>query len=118
MKRIFIVLPILVGGLLGVWYFFNRTPSVVDLNSEILQDIIKDGVACGLSVGNCTVDKVAGDYAKGTLPQAYWLAQKISGTWKVVVTGNGIPACTEIDKYSIPKDIFGNCIESTGQLRF
>jgi hypothetical protein len=100
----------------------NPSPTPVEEsgepNSLILQDIVKSGTNCDLNAANCRVDKVVGNYAKGTMPMAYWIAEKTSGVWKVVITGNGIPQCGEVDKYSVPKEIYGNCIESSGQLRY
>jgi hypothetical protein len=94
-------------------------------DKQILKDVVEGGVNCEFKTpdGNlakdvCKVVKIVGNYAKGTMPLAYWMAVKTDGKWKVVVTGNGIPRCEEIDKYSIPKEIYGNCIEATEKLRY
>lgn len=94
-------------------------PTVVlessDEPQQILQSLQGSGLECGTA--GCTVDKVVGEFAKGNMPMAYWIAKKVSGVWQVVVTGNGIPQCLEIDTYSIPQEIYGNCIEESGELR-
>jgi hypothetical protein len=46
------------------------------------------------------------------------IAAKKENEWHVVVRGNGIPSCEDIDHNSVPKEIFGNCIEKSGDLRF
>lgn len=105
--------------LIDVYFFKAQKPALTapqDLNSEILADIKESGIDCGID--GCGVDKVFGDYAKGIMPMAYWIAKKINNTWQVVVTGNGIPNCDEVDKFSVPKEIYGNCIEPIGELRF
>lgn len=96
-----------------------------EINNQILRDIVEGGVNCDLedADGNvvkdtCRVEKMVGDYAKGIMPQAYWMAVKTEGKWKVTVTGNGIPTCEEIDKNSFPSEIYANCIEVTGELRY
>lgn len=86
-----------------------------DVSEEIMRDLQLSGVDCGS--GKCTVDTVSGNFAKGTMPMAYWIASKTDGRWKVVVSGNGIPSCEEIDTNSIPKEIYGNCLETSGELR-
>lgn len=96
-----------------------------DVNTQIWRDIISNEVPCGLKTASgsavqegCSINKIVGNFAKGTMPMAYWIAMKSENTWKVIVTGNGIPACDKIDTYSIPKEIYGNCIEKSGDLRF
>lgn len=86
-----------------------------DESGQILQDLEKGGIECG---GKCTVETVTVDYAKGLMPMAYWIAMRTGGVWQVIITGNGIPECREIDVYEVPRDIYGNCIEQSGELRF
>jgi hypothetical protein len=95
------------------------------IRERIIHDLKSNGLDCNnkVSDGNilkdvCTVDKIVGNFAKGKMPQAYWIAVKQEDKWKAVITGNGIPSCKEIDTYSIPRDIYGNCIENSGELRF
>lgn len=110
---------IFVGAVLTAIYLFKpqepleNTPQ--DINLVILVDIKEAGIDCGDN--GCRVDKVVGDYAKGVMPLSYWIAQKTNNKWQVVVTGNGIPNCTEVDKYQIPLEIYGNCILKSGELR-
>jgi len=99
-------------------------PTTAPDYNQILNDITSDGINCTLTdaQGNvipnsCSVDKVSGDYAKGIMPQGYWIAKKLNNIWRVSITGNGIPNCQEIDEKSIPQDIYGNCIEDSGKLR-
>jgi hypothetical protein len=96
-----------------------------ETNRQIIRDIKSEGIDCDLNnydgkiiKDQCTVDKVVANFAIGKMPQAYWIAVKQNKKWKAVVTGNGIPSCKEIDNYSIPKEIFGNCIENSGELRY
>lgn len=84
-------------------------------NAVILADIKADGIKCEPT--GCSVEKVVGNYAKGNMPMAYWIAEKQGGKWKVVVTGNGIPNCKEIDSFQVPQEISGNCIDDSGNLR-
>jgi hypothetical protein len=105
------LLILIVGAGLVFWKF-----RPVDTNTKILRDITALRKYCP-EMSLCSVDKVAGDYAKGQMPMAYWLAKKINGTWTVVVAGNGIPDCSQIDEFSIPQEIYGNCIEASGGLR-
>ncbi len=104
----------------------EMTPAEPDkLESEqILEDIAGKGITCDTKNytpyvfnGNCKVEKIVGNYAKGLAPMEYWIAVKNEGGWQVVITGNGIPKCAEIDKYTVPQEIYGNCIEASGELR-
>lgn len=108
----------------GTTYSPTIIPSPEDQNSRILKDIQKSGVTCSLknvdgadTKDMCRIEKVVGNFAKGTMPMAYWMAILVNNSWKVVVTGNGIPQCSEIDAYAFPKEIYGNCIEKSGDLR-
>lgn len=117
---------------LGAAIFFrssalkNSSP-IADTNNEkeqILYDIVGHGVRCDIkdekgvvTNNNCKVDVIKGDYAKGTMPMAYWMAVKKNNRWGVAIVGNGIPNCEEVDKFSIPKEIYGSCIEKSGELR-
>lgn len=127
-----VIVMLVVSGLVALRLSSSR--SVVDLSTPattmtptdelestnqselILQSLQVSGLECGTA--GCTVDKVVGDFAKGNMPMAYWIAKKVGGVWQVVVTGNGIPQCLEIDTYSIPQEIYGNCIEEDGELRY
>lgn len=97
----------------------SPTPTLVSsilISAEeiIIDEITRAGLTCADA---CTVEKIEGDYGKGLMPMGYWIAKKVEGSWKAVVTGNGIPPCSEIDSYSIPQSIYGNCIEQSGDLR-
>lgn len=102
------------------------TSSVIKdtIKEKILKDIVHEGVPCtatdesGMTKNGCRVDKVVDNFAKGVVPMAYWIALKTDDTWKVIITGNGIPSCKEINTYAVPKEIYGNCIETSGTLRF
>jgi hypothetical protein len=85
---------------------------------KIILQNLKDNqeIDCSLA-DSCKVDKIVGNYAKGTQTGAYWMALKTEGKWKTVLTGNGIPQCAEVDKFSIPVEIYGNCIDASGELR-
>lgn len=127
-KNIVIAVVLIFMSIMLIANFFNRksgsltnkstpTPVVVeDSKDKILEKLKKDDLLCTLPE-SCVVEKISGNYAKGLMTQGYWMAKKYNGEWKVVVTGNGIPSCMEIDKYSIPKYIYGNCIETSGDLR-
>jgi hypothetical protein len=87
---------------------------------EVLKDIVGEDIVCDSEQikNGCRVDKMYGDFAKGIMPEGYWIATKKENEWHVVVRGNGIPSCEDIDHNSVPKEIFGNCIEKSGDLRF
>lgn len=94
-------------------------------STQILQEIVNSGLKCDIeqsdgtvTTDNCSLSLVIGDYAKGIMPQGYWIAVRTDNSWNIVVSGNGIPTCSEIDHHSIPKEIYGNCIQPSGQLRF
>ena len=93
-------------------------PTDEDQSSKILSDISGVATCMQNGVNACKVTMIAGNYAKGTMAFAYWIAQNLNGKWKIVVEGNGIPSCEKIDKYSIPKEVFGNCLETSGNLRY
>ncbi len=100
-------------------------PESANIDDQIWKDIVGEKVPCGSKDASgsaileaCKVNKVSGNYAKGTMPMAYWIAVKMENKWVVAVTGNGIPRCEEVDPFSIPKEIYGNCIEKSGDLRF
>jgi len=112
-KWIVIVLVIAVGAGGYLWFANKDEPMTVE--EQIMRDVTGPDIVC--DAGSCRVDKVAGDYAKGTMLGGYFLAVKTNGKWEVAVGGNGIPTCAEVDQYSIPQEIFGNCIEADGQLR-
>lgn len=94
----------------------EASPSAED---KILRDIAEEDIICDSEFikNGCRVDTVIGNFAKGIMPDGYWIAEK-GDEWQVVVRGNGIPTCEEVDKFSVPKEIYGNCIEKSGDLRF
>lgn len=96
-------------------YLITAGKQEKDPKTQIIKDITENGTVCNEA---CSVDKVSGNYAKGNMPMAYWIANKENGKWKVVIGGNGIPSCAEVDKYTVPREIYGNCIEESTQLRF
>jgi hypothetical protein len=93
------------------------SPQPIDVSTMIIDNLVNGGVDCGVDKTSCKVDKVEGNFAKGTMPQAYWIAEKHNTKWTIVISGNGIPTCTQIDKFSVPPQIYGNCIEPSGELR-
>jgi hypothetical protein len=117
LKRIIIpilVFAALIIGFLGYKYFLPQRS--VSEEEKIMNDL-KVNMDCGDGGKMCFVTNVVGEFAKGNMKMAYWMAQKTNGKWKVVITGNGIPSCNEIDKFKVPTEIYGNCIESSGELR-
>ena len=67
-----------------------------------------------------TVVKSSSNHIRADLffnPSGYYiLAAKINGEWIKVLQGNGIPACSEIDKYNFPADIVPACMNENGVL--
>lgn len=89
---------------------------------QILNDLQKAELICTAeppleSSSGCAVNIIQNDFAKGTMPQAYWIAKRIDGTWTMIISGNGIPECTLIDIHNVPQEIYGNCLENSGELR-
>lgn len=67
---------------------------IADFTSELYKDPI-------YASGNFALKDTPGSGAK-------WFAQKQNGEWVILYTGNGLPECTEIEKYNAPKE-FLNC---------
>lgn len=78
----------------------------------------KTDIAAGIShITN--PDKVIGNFATGTqnsyengIYQASgirWFAVKLNGKWKFLSAGQQLPFCKDMDKYSFPREIYGNC---------
>lgn len=119
MVKIFLAL-IIIAGVFGVGSFGYKYLSSKAGSSEenIIKDLqISDKIDCGEYQEACSVEKIYGNFAKGNMKMAYWIAQKDFGGWKMVISGNGIPSCGEVDKYTVPVEIYGNCIEASGELR-
>lgn len=61
------------------------------------------------------VEKVYGDfalgnYAEGSGPGGYtFMAKKTAGSWQIVWKGQEIATCSQMQKYQIPKEIYGEC---------
>jgi len=61
------------------------------------------------------VETESGSFAKGTVNfagqgGAVWFAVKTVGNWELVYAGNGIVACTDLDKYNFPKELAPQCL--------
>lgn len=98
-------------------------PYQTDSNEKIISDLKNSGLVCETpgdeTEYGCTVDVVLENFAKGKMPMAYWIAERgDGGTWKPVITGNGIPTCEQVELFAVPEEVYGNCIESSGELRF
>lgn len=112
----------------AVVFIFPKSPSSNTSNTSsgnnldeialITSDIINTSSNCGPEKDKCTIDKVIGNYAKGTMPLGYWFAVKKDGHWQVVLTGNGIPSCAKVDELSLPKELYTNCLETSGKPRY
>lgn len=89
-----------------------------DETAQIVIDVINTSSSCGPAKDKCTIDKVIGNFARGTMPMGYWFAVKNNSKWQVVLTGNGIPACIKVDEFSIPKELYTNCLDTSNQLRY
>lgn len=95
----------------------EKTTDIISEKEQILKDIEEDILCDSATTKNsCRVDKIVKNFSKGIMPQGYWIAKK-DAEWQVVVRGNGIPTCEEVDNFSVPKEIYGNCIEKSGDLR-
>ena len=61
-----------------------------------------------------TISKIIGNYATGGAGFANdsgygWIAAKVNGIWKIVTTGQDAPACSVVNEYQVPKEIYGSC---------
>jgi hypothetical protein len=135
-KLLVLALILVLGLLFGVYLMgFNivnpRFGTVNNKPAKILQaetpdevlDMLKNsGLNCTPADRSdrevCSITKLEGDVAKGTMSGGWWFAVKEAGSWRLVLSGNGIPLCGEVDKYNFSKDFYGNCIKENGELRF
>lgn len=44
---------------------------------------------------------------------ANWIAAKVNGQWQLVFEGQDYPECSVIDEYSVPKEFYKNCFDSS-----
>lgn len=97
--------------------FGNFVCGVVDLQQEKLQQafvpLFIGSKRDGDEITSLRVQKIEGDYAMGSangvISGYTWMAKKTDGKWEVVWTGQEIPLCTEMEKYTIPISIYENC---------
>lgn len=60
------------------------------------------------------VSKVVGSFASGnvySLGGYQWIAQKTDGSWKMIWSGNDMPLCSDMEKYSVPTTMYPSCYD-------
>lgn len=86
---------------------------IKEIKNEVSQ---RDGIPIGemiFSIDN-TNSKSGSGLASGNIGRTNeagggkWFAARINSQWKIVWTGNGLPECSDIAKYNLPKE-FLNC---------
>lgn len=98
----------------------NLSPSGVD--PELSFEIQSSFHSNEYDPGKDVVLKVDGDYAFGESPTNRWIAMKENmrenRDWRKIWEGQESPLCEDVDKYNVPKTIYGDCYENEGKLRY
>lgn len=64
------------------------------------------------------VSMVDNDFANGSVSSIggyQWIAKKTDGSWKIIWTGNDMPQCTDMEKYSVPTKMYPSCYDPDSQ---
>jgi len=92
----------------------NQSPAV-DYATKTPEQIIQGLLTPEEKAANpkITIVKAADSHMRAELffnPGGYYfLVAKVSGEWKKVLSGNGIPRCKDVAQYNFPKDMIDTC---------
>lgn len=106
---VFVIIVFLLGYL---FYSGNLTFQGYSEESKIQKDLATQLNSQNISGFEISVRRISGNYAQGGAgvpPQgAAWMAVKEGNLWKVVWEGQNIPKCSEMEKYKIPQEFYGD----------
>ncbi len=103
----------------------DLAPECTGSAGELVVRVTDDTTAIGLALSKVLgipfdelgflLSENTGTYARGILPEGYFLAARGDSGWEIVYNGQATPTCTEIEPYGFPVDMVSECLDASGQ---
>ncbi len=102
----------------------DMAPECVGAAGELIVRAADDTTAIGLALSKrldipfdelgFLLSENTGSYARGILPEGYFLAARDESGWVIVYDGQATPTCADIDPFEFPADLVSECLDANG----